>query len=119
VKPRGHALLFLADASGGRHEAQAHRELSERVATGARQAEHDPALLLIDVRTPEEFARGHAPGGVSIANEPVAGRLVEVPKHKDVVLYFGAGRCAVLVGGERVAAAGEAEALRGLHLPSA
>jgi len=58
----------------------------------ARQAKHDSALLVIDVRSPEEFAQGHVPGAVNIPQDQVASRLAEVPKDKDVVLYCRSGR---------------------------
>jgi rhodanese-related sulfurtransferase len=62
----------------------------------ARQAKHDPALLLLDVRTPEEFAAGHVPGAVNIPHDQVSARLGEVPKDKDVVLYCRSGHRASL-----------------------
>jgi rhodanese-related sulfurtransferase len=58
----------------------------------ARQAEHDPALFVLDVRTPEEFGQGHVPGAVNIPYDQVAARLADVPKDKDVVLYCRSGR---------------------------
>ena len=62
----------------------------------ARQAKHDPALFLLDVRTPEEFAAGHVPGAVNIPHDQVDVRLGEVPKDKDVVLYCRSGHRASL-----------------------
>ncbi len=50
-------------------------------------AEH----LLLDVRTPEEFASGHIAGAVNISVEQLAGRLSEVPQDKPVVLYCRSG----------------------------
>ncbi len=58
----------------------------------ARQAKHDPTLLVLDVRSTEEFAQGHVPGAVNIPHDQVASRLAEVPKDKDVVLYCRSGR---------------------------
>lgn len=58
----------------------------------ARQAKHDPALFVLDVRTPEEFAQGHVPGAVNIPHDQVAARLADIPKDKDVVLYCRSGR---------------------------
>ena len=61
-----------------------------------RQAEQDPSLLLLDVRTPAEYAAGHVPGAVNIPYDQVASRLGEIPKDKDVVLYCHSGRRAGL-----------------------
>ncbi len=50
-------------------------------------AEH----LLVDVRTPEEFASGHIAGAVNIPVDELAQRLSEVPQDKPVVLYCRSG----------------------------
>ena len=47
--------------------------------------------LLLDVRTPQEFASGHIPGAVNIAVEELAQRLSEVPQDTPVVLYCRSG----------------------------
>ena len=58
----------------------------------ARQASHDPSLVVLDVRTPKEYADGHVPGAVNISHDQVASRLAEIPRDKDVVLYCHSGR---------------------------
>jgi rhodanese-related sulfurtransferase len=58
----------------------------------ARQAKHDPSLVVLDVRTPKEYAEGHVPGAVNISHDQVASRLAEIPRDKDVVLYCHSGR---------------------------
>jgi phage shock protein E len=60
------------------------------------QANKDSSLLLLDVRTPEEFAAGHVPGAVNIPYDQVASRLNEIPKSDEVVLYCHSGRRAGL-----------------------
>ena len=56
------------------------------------QVKKDPSLLVIDVRSAEEYAAGHVPGAVNIPHDQVASRLAEIPKDKDVVLYCRSGR---------------------------
>ena len=56
------------------------------------QVKKDPSLLVIDVRSAEEYAAGHVPGAVNIPYDQVASRLAEIPKDKDVVLYCRSGR---------------------------
>ena len=52
----------------------------------------DPAShLLIDVRTPEEFASGHIEGAVNIPVEEMAGRLDEIPGDTPIVVYCRSG----------------------------
>ena len=48
-------------------------------------------FLLIDVRTPMEFAAGALPGAINIPVDSMRGRLAEIPKDKPVVLYCGVG----------------------------
>jgi len=47
--------------------------------------------LLIDVRTPEEFASGHIAGAVNIPVDALSGRLSEVPTDQPVVIYCRSG----------------------------
>ena len=47
--------------------------------------------LLIDVRTPEEFAGGHIDGAVNIPVDTLAGRLSEVPEGQPIVVYCRSG----------------------------
>jgi phage shock protein E len=72
-------------------------------ATGKRLAE--AGALVLDVRSPEEFAQGHVPGAKNIPHDQVARRAAELgPTSTPIVLYCKSGR--------RSAAA--IEALRGL-----
>ena len=61
-----------------------------------RQQQSDPALLVLDVRSPEEFVAGHVPGAVNIPHDQLASRLDALPKDKDIVLYCRSGRRAQL-----------------------
>lgn len=54
-------------------------------------AEADAEHLLIDVRTPEEFAGGHIEGALNIPVEALAGRLGEVPTGQPIVVYCRSG----------------------------
>ena len=52
----------------------------------------DPAShMLIDVRTPEEFASGHIEGAVNIPVEEMAGRLDEIHGDTPIVVYCRSG----------------------------
>ena len=57
-----------------------------------RQSKHPKHLVVLDVRTPQEYAEGHVPGAVNVPHDQLASRLAEVPKDKDVVLYCKSGR---------------------------
>jgi phage shock protein E len=51
----------------------------------------DQAHVLIDVRTPEEFATGHISGAINIAVEELASRLAEVPNDQPIIVYCRSG----------------------------
>jgi phage shock protein E len=52
------------------------------------------APLIVDVRTPAEYAAGHVPGAVNIPYDQMDARADEIIAHKDkdVVLYCRSGR---------------------------
>ncbi|RMH52730.1 MAG: rhodanese-like domain-containing protein [Zetaproteobacteria bacterium] len=51
----------------------------------------DEQCCLIDVRTPEEYARGHVPGARLISLDALPARAHEVPKDRDVYLICRSG----------------------------
>jgi phage shock protein E len=64
----------------------------------ARQAAKDPALVVLDVRTPAEYAAGHVPGAINVPHDQVEGRLDELAglRDKDVIVYCKSGRRSAL-----------------------
>ncbi len=65
-------------------------ELAARIASG-------DAPLVLDVRTPEEFADGHLPGARNIPHDALAGRLDELGAARDdeIVVHCHSGRRAI------------------------
>lgn len=53
--------------------------------------ETDAEHILIDVRTPQEFAEGHIAGAVNIPVDQISTRLDEIPTNMDVVVYCRSG----------------------------
>ncbi len=51
----------------------------------------DADHILIDVRTPEEFASGHINGAVNIPLDQIGNRISEIPQDKPVILYCRSG----------------------------
>jgi rhodanese-related sulfurtransferase len=53
----------------------------------------DASMVILDVRTPEEFAAGHVPGAINIPYTHLPSRISEVADaaDKDIVLYCTVG----------------------------
>ena len=66
----------------------------------ARLQRKDPGLVVLDVRTPAEFAAGHVPGARNISHELLQSRIDELGdlRDKQVVLYCRSGRRSALAG---------------------
>jgi phage shock protein E len=47
--------------------------------------------LLVDVRSPEEFATGHIPGAVNIALPNLPQRMATLPHDQPIILYCRSG----------------------------
>jgi rhodanese-related sulfurtransferase len=71
------------------------------VAAGLLRGEHpqiDPAALdeeaglLVDVRTADEFAAGTIPGAVNIPLDELRGRLLELPKDREILAFCQVGQ---------------------------
>lgn len=83
------ALFFLAGSSicmaGVTDIPQA--ELMQRIKT-------NQAGLILDVRSPAEYAEGHIPGAINIPHDQLSSRLAEIVSHKskDIVLYCRSGK---------------------------
>ena len=64
------------------------KALSDRIAWA------DRSLVVLDVRTPEEFAAGHVPGAINIPHAELAARVTELDaaRDSDIVVYCRTGR---------------------------
>jgi phage shock protein E len=63
-----------------------------------RLGKQDPDIVVLDVRTPAEFAAGHVPGARNVSHELLASRVAELAglRDKQVVLYCRSGRRTLL-----------------------
>jgi phage shock protein E len=96
VKPRTHPLLLAAALAAallacGRQVA-GDGTISQSALLDALHSSAPP--LVLDVRTPEEYAGGHVPGAMNIPYDQLPGRLDEVQASHDdeVVVYCETGR---------------------------
>ncbi|MEJ2795289.1 metalloregulator ArsR/SmtB family transcription factor [Iodobacter sp. LRB] len=56
---------------------------------------HDASMVLLDVRTEEEFSQGHLPGAINIPLDELERRLTELPQDQDIVAYCRGTYCAL------------------------
>ena len=71
--------------------AQANRPAVAPAAVAELAARAD-APLVLDVRTPEEFAAGHVPGAILIPHDQLSARLDELDRSRWVLVYCKSGR---------------------------
>lgn len=84
----GITLFFLAGSTIclARVTDISQAELMQRIKT-------DHAGLILDVRSPQEYAEGHIPGAINIPHDQLSSRLAEIGsyKNKEIVLYCASG----------------------------
>lgn len=74
----------------GQHPTAAIQRISPKLYR-AEYAQTDAPHLLVDVRTPEEFATGHIAGAVNISLQSLPQRMDSLPKDQPIVLYCRSG----------------------------
>lgn len=75
-------VLLAACGSKGSYQNVGPEELYQALESGA---------VVVDVRTPQEFAAGHVPGAINLPVEAIASWADQVPKDKPVYLYCRSG----------------------------
>jgi rhodanese-related sulfurtransferase len=89
-------LLFALVAGSARAEWKETpaQELQQRQAAGEK-------VLVVDVRSPEEFAAGHVPGAINVPLDHLTGGEAQLKewKQRPVVLYCRSGRRSALAAG--------------------
>lgn len=81
------AFTILACAAARASDVIQPAELAERINAGS-------APLILDVRTPQEYAAGHIPGAINIPHTELSQRLSELLGYEDteIVLHCRSGR---------------------------
>ena len=85
------ALLLLAGCGAGGENAPGYRQITMEEAVAMMAEESD--YVLLDVRTPEEFAQAHISGAINIANETIGTEEIPQLPHKDqrILVYCRSG----------------------------
>lgn len=81
------AMLGLASCA----DPEVGQEAQRRVAAGA---------VLLDVRTPREFAAGHVEGAINIPVQELSARHDEIPRGDGVVVYCHSGQRSAIAARE-------------------
>ena len=85
------SLLLLLTGCGGENKGGTYRQISQEEARNLMETESD--LIILDVRTPEEYAEGHIPGAINLPNEDIHGQDPELLPKKDqkILVYCRSG----------------------------
>ena len=86
------ALMFTGCAGTSNHQTNTYRQISmdEAVTMMAQET----GYIILDVRRPDEFAAGHIPGAINVANESIGtDEIPELPdKDQLIMVYCRSGR---------------------------
>lgn len=86
------ALMFTGCAGTSNHQTNTYRQISmdEAVAMMAQET----GYIILDVRRPNEFAAGHIPNAINVANETIGtSQIPELPdKNQLIMVYCRSGR---------------------------
>lgn len=85
------ALMFTGCAASQKQE-NSYRQISMEEAVQMMEAES--GYVILDVRRPDEYAAGHIPGAINVANETIG--TAEIPELPDkdqlILVYCRSGR---------------------------
>ena len=81
------AILLLLGCSQKKQQEASYRQISMNEAIAMMTEETN--YLILDVRTPEEFAAGHIPGAINIPNEEIGtAQIPELPDQDQLILVY-------------------------------
>jgi len=85
-------LLLLASTIAWTAEAGETPSIEPKT-LGGRLAWGDRSLVVLDVRTPAEYAEGHVPGALNIPHTELGARVAELSeaRARDIVVYCRSG----------------------------
>ena len=86
------ALMFTGCAATSNSQANTYRQITMDEAVDMMAQEI--GYIILDVRRPDEFAEGHIPGAINVANETIGtDEIPELPdKNQLIMVYCRSGR---------------------------
>ena len=86
------ALMLTGCAGTSNHQTNTYRSITMDEAVA--MMEQETGYIILDVRRPDEFAAGHIPGAINVANESIG--TAEIPELPDkgqlIMVYCRSGR---------------------------
>ena len=81
------SFLLLAGCTAAPSAGSAYRQITAQEAVDMMHS--DPDALILDVRTPEEFASGHIPNAINIPLDTIGSEPIpQLPKKDQVILVY-------------------------------
>ena len=81
------SLLLLAGCAAPAESEASYRQVSMDEAIAMMEEEND--YIILDVRTPEEFAEKHIPDAINIPNETIGTEVIpELPDKEQLILVY-------------------------------
>ncbi|NVD97756.1 metalloregulator ArsR/SmtB family transcription factor [Massilia sp. BJB1822] len=74
-----------------------HPEHLEGVSIEKLIAKLEEGVLLLDVRSAEDYAAGHIPGAINIPTEALEQHFAELPRDQDILAYCGGRYCVLSI----------------------
>ena len=79
--------ILLLTGCGASRAAASYRQITTEDAVSL--MEQESGYLILDVRTPEEFAAGHIPGAINIPNETIGDAdIPQLPDKDQLILVY-------------------------------
>ena len=81
------ALMFTGCAGTSNNQTNTYRQISMDEAVTMMAQETD--YIILDVRRPDEFAEGHIPNAINVANESIGtAEIPELPRKNQIIMVY-------------------------------
>ena len=81
------SLMFLSSCGNAGSSSSGYRQISMDEAVKMMRDEKD--YMILDVRRPDEYAEGHIPGAINVANEVIGTEEIpELPDKSQLILVY-------------------------------
>ena len=87
----GLSLVSSLSACGSSQQQSKKTETTTQTSPSSLKSLRNDGAMLLDVRTPEEFAAGSVDGAVNIPLNELEGRLAEVKDQKHIIVFCQSG----------------------------